>query len=69
MVERKLRPAPSTLHLLPSRKPAKPGGAAKKAAVSPKSAGRKLGGNRNGGGAAPGTGQGQAPRTGRPKST
>jgi PhoH-like ATPase len=27
MVERKLRPAPSTLHLLPSRKPAKIGGA------------------------------------------
>jgi len=27
MVERKLRPAPSTLHLLPSRKPVKPGGA------------------------------------------
>src|SRR4029079_10772466 len=27
MVERKLRPAPSTLHLLPSRKPSKPGGA------------------------------------------
>src|SRR5512135_3690543 len=27
MVERKLRPAPSTLHLLPSRKPAKTGGA------------------------------------------
>ena len=26
MVERKLRPAPSTLHLLPSRKPAKTGG-------------------------------------------
>ena len=25
MVERKLRPAPSTLHLLPSRKPAKTG--------------------------------------------
>ncbi len=28
MVERKLRPAPSTLHLLPSRKPVKTGGAA-----------------------------------------
>ena len=28
MVERKLRPAPSTLHLLPSRKPAKTGSAA-----------------------------------------
>ena len=27
MVERKLRPAPSTLHLLPSRKPAKSGNA------------------------------------------
>src|SRR5438128_10228015 len=27
MVERKLRPAPSTLHLLPSRKPVKTGGA------------------------------------------
>ena len=27
MVERKLRPAPSTLHLLPSRKPAKTGSA------------------------------------------
>src|SRR5574338_664604 len=27
MVERKLRPAPSTLHLLPSRKPVKPGSA------------------------------------------
>ena len=33
MVERKLRPAPSTLHLLPSRKPAKPGGALRDEAV------------------------------------
>lgn len=40
-----------------------------KAPISPKAAGRAGGGNRNGGGAAPGSGQGQAPRRGRPKST
>lgn len=35
--------------------------------VDPKSAGRKQGGTKNGGGAAPGSGQGQAPRKGVPK--
>jgi hypothetical protein len=49
-----------------------PGAPAKKAAgptnkAAARSAGRNLGGNRSGGGAAPGTGQGQAPRTGVPK--
>lgn len=34
-----------------------------------RSAGRNLGGNRRGGGAAPGTGQGEPPRRGRPKNT
>lgn len=34
----------------------------------PRTAGRNLGGRRNGGGAAPGTGQGKAPRKGKPKS-
>lgn len=35
---------------------------------NPKTAGRQQGGNRNGGGAAPGSGQGKAPRRGVPKS-
>ena len=34
----------------------------------PRTAGRNMGGRRNGGGAAPGSGQGQPPRRGRPKS-
>jgi hypothetical protein len=57
---------PVALPAKPGATPAKPGA---KPAVDPKSAGRKLGGTRNGGGAAPGTGQGKAPVRGKPKNT
>lgn len=40
-----------------------------KAPVDTKAAGRRTGGTRNGGGAAPGTGQGQAPRDGKAKTS
>jgi hypothetical protein len=42
---------------------------AKKVKMDPRTAGRNMGGRRRGGGAAPGSGQGQAPRRGRPKNT
>lgn len=48
--------------------PAKPASKRRAGGADPKSAGRNQGGNRNGGGAAPGSGQGQAPRRGRPAS-
>jgi len=38
-------------------------------ATDPRSAGRRMGGTKNGGGASPGSGQGQAPRRGKPKNT
>lgn len=54
--------------LPPGAKVPKPASPAAKPATNPRQAGRAGGGNRNGGGAAPGSGQGQAPRRGRPSS-
>lgn len=60
------KPGAATTKSAPAKKAA-PATAAPK--MDPKTAGRKLGGNRNGGGAAPGTGQGKAPARGVPKKT
>jgi hypothetical protein len=64
----KTPPGGVTVHVAPAAQPAQPAKAKPTTPAQQRRAGRAGGGNRSGGGAAPGTGQGQAPKNPRRKS-